>query len=73
MNKGIYPEWERFIETKQSPYFNSRPEFPMLNEDTPTFMGAVKGNSVDDIKGADAPFIASILEKLVSKVQNLKL
>ena len=59
MNKGIYPEWERFIETKQSPYFNSRPEFPMLNEDTPTFMGAVKGNSIDDIKGSDAVIIGA--------------
>ena len=59
MNKGIYPEWDHFIETKQSPYFNSRPEFPMLNEDTPTFMGAVKGNSIDDIKGADAVIIGA--------------
>lgn len=31
-----------------------------------------KAVSEYDIKGADAPFIASILEKLVLKVQNLK-
>ena len=59
MNKGIYPDWDHFIETKQSPYFNSRPEFPMLNEDTPTFMGVEKGNSINDIKGADAVIIGA--------------
>ena len=59
MNRSTYPDWDHFIETKQSPYFNSRPEFPMLNSDTPTFMGITKGDSVDDIKGADAVIIGA--------------
>ena len=59
MTKNSYPTWEHFIKTKQSPYFSSRKAFPMLNAETPTFMGIPVAKTLNDIKGADAVIIGA--------------
>ena len=73
-----YPTWEEFMigwEEFIKGSFGAKANFPMITDETPTFMGTPHATKPDDLRGADAviigaPYVATSSEKYAGVDKN---